>query len=241
MSCTINLQTSVQWCLPQLRYQPVEIAGLEPVLSSGNMILQTILGPPFVWPFNRNDCQIVLKNDGTQDYQQGFGDFGYIEKAWVSWMTTDGNLDSKELTVRDSLGLEVAPGRPQFIARQKEDQTTGLITFRVSPAPDAAYTLNIVYQKKAYLMSSLASLWFPVPDEDSFIYNWGLLSVLALLVNDPRVTLYGQKFSSHLLGTQDGLSELQRNIFLGAWMEVIKYPERTQQRTQQAIAARGAG
>lgn len=241
MSCTINLQQSVLWCGPQLRFQPVEIGGMEPVLSSANMIMQTILGPPFVWPYNRNDCSFPLLTNGTQDYQQGFADFGFIEKAWVAFTDTDGDSDAKELTVRDALGLEAAPGRPQFIAKQKENQNTGLITFRVAPAPNSPYTLNMLYQMKAYLMSSLASFWYPIPDEYSYIFNWGLLSILALLVNDPRVTLYGQKFAAHLLGAQDGLSELQRNIFLTAWMELIKYPERTQQRVQQAIAGRQAG
>jgi len=241
MSCTINLQSSVNWCLPQLRFQPVDIGSLEPVLSSGNMILQTMLGPPFCWPFNRNELQFPILGNGTQDYQYSVGDFAFIEKAWLSYQTTDGDQDAKELTVRDSLGVEMSPGRPQFIAKQRDNQASGVITFRLAPAPSFGGMLTVLYQMKAMLMSSLASFWYPIPDELSYTFNYGLLSILALLVNDPRVTLYGAKFASHLLGAQDGITELQRNIFLTGWMEMLKYPERAQQRVAQAIQGRQVG
>jgi hypothetical protein len=41
---------------------------------------------------------------------------------------------------------------------------------------------------------------------------------MSLIGNDARFNEYNQKFVTSLLATQGGLSELERNLFLGNWL-----------------------
>jgi hypothetical protein len=45
-------------------------------------------------------------------------------------------------------------------------------------------------------------------------------------------------FTSHLLGHQDGLTQSQKNIFVGNFLQVLTEPQRAQATTQQGITAR---
>ena len=54
----------------------------EPSLTSANTILQTITGPPFIWPWNRNKFAFLISS-GVQDYAQTISDFGFMEAASV--------------------------------------------------------------------------------------------------------------------------------------------------------------
>ena len=62
---------------------------------------------------------------------------------------------------------------------------------------------------------------------------------MSLLTKDARAPIFMGKFVSHLLGAQDGLSAMQRNIFLGNWMEVLSAPQREQIGVSQGAQARG--
>jgi len=76
-----TLQQTANWIKPFLNFAPLNI-GIqgEPLLTSANLILQTIAGPPFTWPWNRNKATF-LTTIGTQDYNQTISDFGYLEGA----------------------------------------------------------------------------------------------------------------------------------------------------------------
>lgn len=228
-----NLQATLNWCLPHLGYQPLTIGGLEPALSNANMVKQTILGPPFCWNWNRATLPIVCTLN-IQDYVEALSDFGFIEKAWVQ--NADAT-DIKELEVENALAATKEKARPRFVAAQNDD-SAGNITFRTMPKPDEAYTLSVLYQKKTVLMTSLASLWSPIPDELSYIFNFGFLALSSILNNDPRFQVFNQRFLSHLLGNQQGLDEMKRNIFLGNWLEITKAAISAQVKTTQGNAAR---
>jgi hypothetical protein len=77
-----------------------------------------------------------------------------------------------------------------------------------------------------------------VPDEFSYIFNEGFLSMMMLLVNDSRFPIFESFFTSRLLGAQDGLSDQERDIFLGNWMRAVQTVQRAQGMTNAAIAGR---
>lgn len=84
MSNTLTLQSSVNWAQAYGGFRPLAIGvNNEPVISSGNLVLQTILAPPFCWNWNRGKVNFTT-TAGTQDYVQAAATFGVIEKAAYS-------------------------------------------------------------------------------------------------------------------------------------------------------------
>lgn len=235
MPSTENLQSAIAWCAPYLAFQPLAIGGPEPALTIGNVILQTMLGPPFCWRFNRaTAAPFTCLTDGTQDYSVAISDFGFIEKAWLQ---DPASGPYRELVYKSPLARTSEKDRPLHICDQGDDNA-GNITFRLMPAPDQAYPVSVQYQRKAALMLSLASTWAPIPDEFGYIYKWGFLALAAMLRNDSRFPIFSDKFVSHLLGAQAGLDEMQRNIFLGNWLEVTRAALRSDLMTKAAATAR---
>lgn len=233
MSVTRNLQSSALFSMPFLGYQPVNVSNGEPAITAGNLTKQTILGAPFKWNYNRESFSVTTEM-GIQDYYVTLGNFGFLEQLWL----TDPNGKVSEIEVRSSLALESAVKRPSSGAAQLMDET-GNITLRLNTLPDQIYTVTGLYQIAPTLMSSLANTWGPIPDHLAYIYDWGFLSFVSLLTKDARFPIFAQKFVSHLLGAQEGLTALQRNIFLGNFLEVVNQQGRAQMQTQQGVAARG--
>lgn len=233
MSSSFNLQNAISWCAPYMNFQPLMIGGPEPALTNANLVLQTILGPPFCWRWNRAETTFVCTLV-DQDYVKALPDFGFIEKVWLK--SADGNV-IKEMQVKNSQAGTKEVGRPEFVSAQSDDGA-GNITFRLNVLAAEAFTVTVLYQKKATLMTSLASTWAPIPDECSYIFNWGFLAISAMLIDDVRFPIFSNKFTSHLLGAQDGLDEMQRNIFLGNWLEITKQVQRASNQSAQGTTAR---
>lgn len=233
MSSTINLQQTILWTGPYVHYQPQTIGGLEPAISNANLIKTTMLGAPFAWPWNRAETTPIVCTPGTQDYTAALPDFGHIEKAWLV-----NGAEIKEISVKTTLSKDSTSARPTFVSVHIDDGQ-GNITFRLTPNPDLAYSLVVQYQRKALLMSSLASFWDPIPDELSYIFNPGFLAMSLPISGDARFPIFNDRFIAHLLGAQDGIDDLQRNIFLGQWLDVVKQTSRAQIMPQQGIASRG--
>lgn len=230
---TRNLQATLLWCLPYVNSMPLTIAGNDPALSNANLIMQTILGAPFCWRWNRAELTInAVVNQ--QDYVKAVPDFGFIEKVW--WQSADGT-DIKECEVRNTQALTKEQGRPNWVSAQSDDGA-GNITFRLSNRANETGIVTVQYQKKAPALTSLASLWAPIPDELAYIFDYGFLALAQMLNDDPRYPISNQRFTSHLLGAQDGLDEMQRNIFLGNWLDITKQVQRAQGKAQQGLAAR---
>jgi hypothetical protein len=83
MAATKTLQDSINWMKPFLNWANLAIGtGLEPAFTSANQALQTIVGPPFVWPWNRSYATF-LTTVGTQDYNAAISDFGFLEAASI--------------------------------------------------------------------------------------------------------------------------------------------------------------
>lgn len=232
MPASRSLQQTLNWASGFFSFQPFLIGGQEPALTCANLVLQTILGAPFCWAWNRGQVQFNCVN-AQQDYAQFIPDFGFLEKAWVR----DAAADLKEIEIRNALSSSIEAGRPGFIAAQLDDNA-GNITLRNMPVPDKAYVQTVLYQKKAPIMTSIANTWSPIPDEKQFIYEYGFLAMCAVFAEDPRFPIFNQRFLSHLLGAQEGLDEMKRNIFLGNWLLITSAASAAQLKTQQGIAAR---
>jgi hypothetical protein len=238
MPTTRNLQASILFSLPFIGYQPANISNGQPALDASNLVKQTICSPPFKWPWNRQYFEYNLDADAlTQDFEIEIPTFNYLESAWLI-DPTDGKI--KEIEVKKTLAAESSVQRPQSIAAELQDSDDDYVTFRFNAIPDRAYTLGGYVQKAAPAMTSPASSWAPIPDALSYIYDWGFLAMLSMITKDARTAVFGQRFVSHLLGAQDGLTALQRNIFIGDWLTILTAPERAQMAVQQGTQARSA-
>ena len=236
MSATRNVLSTVLWSLPFLGNQPINVSNGEPAMNAANLVKQVVLGPPFVWAWNRTAFTAAVDQTSGQDYIiTPNNPFGFLEKAWL--------IDSKgsvtEIKIVLSLSEESRKQRPASVAAQLIN-TDGTVQLRLNALPDQPYTLSGTFQNAPIYMTSLAATWAPIPDHFGYIYDWGFLAIAGLITKDVRVPFFGQRFVSHLLGAQDGLSSMQRNIFLGNWGDLIAEPQRIAQQIQQATAGRGA-
>jgi|SRR5271156_600934 len=211
MSTTLNLRNTMNFAASFLKNQPQEVSNMEPALMVGNIVLSAMLGPPLRWRQNRVEISFAISGAGT-DYQRAVANFGFIEMAWL----VDAN--SNQHPLEGALAVTVNPdtARPKKIAPQFDDNA-GNITFRFDSTPEANYTCYVDFQQSAPLLSSPASGWGPVPDYFNYIFNFGYLAVMSLLVNDARFPIFEKYFIGRLLGAQSGLSEQERNIFLASW------------------------
>jgi hypothetical protein len=205
----------------------------QPALDTANHVLQTILAQPFIWPWNRVSASLpILVN--TQDTAIALTDFGFLELA-----STDGTADASvgEMTVDPALassaltGNNAVKGRPAKISLLLDDNA-GNYTFRTRPVADGAYTGKIIYQKKPVLFTSLGGLWSPIPDEMGYIYDEGFLALTLAYEGDPLFQFFSQRFVAHLLGRAQGLTEMQKNIFLTDWMVATRQMQAAALNTQ---------
>lgn len=224
--------------MPFLNYQPVNVSNGEPAVTAANLTKQTMLGAPFKWPWNRGNFHVGLDTTATdwqQDYIFELDDFAFVERVWL----TDPNGKVNEITnIAQSLAAESAIKRPSSAAMQIMDDD-GYVSLRLNTLPDVAYQIDGFYQRAPVLMTSLANGWKPIPDHLSYIFDWGFLGFVSLLTKDARAPIFLGKFTSHLLGAQDGLTALQRNIFIGNFLDLLNQQGREQLTTQQGAQARG--
>lgn len=249
MATTLKLQNTVNWAKPYLKNAPLDFSNMDPALTTANMVLQTMFAPPFKWRFNRGTFSFItapaqaasigVPATGAQcDYPMELPDFGDLEGQWLK-IGVGPAEKVHALSSKFSLSRPTgSAGRPTMIAAQYDDGSGG-VTFRVDLMPDQAYTIEGEYQKKAPILTSLASKISPVPDEFAFIFNWGFLTIASMLVDDPRFPIWEKYFIGRLLGTQDGLDESDVNLFLGLWQTNTKTALRTQNAAQAGAAGRG--
>lgn len=81
MANTLTLGTTIGWSQSFLGFRSLNIGvNSEPAVSSANIILLTIISPPFSWNWNRGVVPFTTV-PGQQDYTIPVNQFGYIEKA----------------------------------------------------------------------------------------------------------------------------------------------------------------
>lgn len=222
MASLITITNMANWMRPILKMQPLAVTNNEPLLTTANMVLQTLLSPPLSWRFNQGsftfDC-VLTPAPGQFDYALVLPDFGFLQDQWIIDPTTKDVMPLAGMTsLARPTGMSKA--RPSALAPQNDDNL-GNITFRLKEIPNKAYTVAGDYQKKAPLLTSPAQTFSPFPDEFSFVYGWGNLAVMSLLVNDSRFPIFNQFFLSRLLALQSGLDEQAKNLFVGNWMAMM--------------------
>lgn len=233
MASTITIQDTMNWEKAFLETQPTEVMGMEPALSSAQLVLQTMLAPPFAWPWNRGT---VAYTSGNQDNTvAGLNNFGYLEGGSVQNATNP--LQSFAIQVKHFLEQDQSAGRPLYVGAFIDDGA-GNITFRSMPQPDKTYNYVLPFQKKAPRIYSVGQTWTPVPDDLNHICQWGHLSLMSLIGYDARFNEYNQKFITALLATHGGLDELERNLFLSNWVRVVAQVTATNLGTQERYKAR---
>lgn len=233
MSVTLNLIKTINWTKPFLHNQRLGFSNQEPALTTGNMVLQTIAGAPMRWRWNRARFSFATVVN-ICDYTQSLPDFGFLEDQWIDEGGTRHPLTG-------ALSLQMATGaqqRPSALAAQEEDEA-GNILFRTKEMPGKVYTISGSYQRKARILTSLATPLGPLPDDFAFVFNWGFLATTALLNGDPRALKFEQFFIGRLLSLQGGLSDVDRNLFLGLWSSTMKTMLNTQGGASAANTGRG--
>jgi len=206
---------------------------MEPAVSSAALVLQTMLGAPFAWPWNRG---ILNYTSAAQDFvYAGLTTFDHLEGGSIA---PSGGGVGFELQVKNLVQSEQQQqGRPYYLSPLIDDGQ-GNITFRLSPAPGQSYAINAIFQKKCPTVASLAQTWAPVPDQLNYIPQWGFLAMMSLIGNDARFNEYNAKFITGLLGAQGGLTDLERNIFLSNWTRVMAQLQGNQLATSERYKAR---
>lgn len=235
MAATIQLSSTINWASGFIDYLvPTIGTASEPAITCANTVLQTILGPPFKWNWNRASLTFPTVA-GTQDAVVSSTTFGFIESASATVSGT--SFAFKE--VKQDLTVGTEQGRPQSIAAQI-DNGAGSITFRVLPVPDAVYTVTVGFQQKIpALFTATSQTWTPIQDQYSYIYNYGFLALMMAYDDDPRFPMFNQKFIAHLLGTQQGLTETERNLFIDTWNLISRQEALMGIKTQQGRQALG--
>src|SRR5579862_2171914 len=105
--------SSALFSMPFIGYQPVNISNQEPAVSAANITKQTMLGPPFKWPWNRSTFHIELTTSDTswgQDYTLSLPDFHFCEKLTLTNPKTG---EVRQITnVTEALTAESVVKRP---------------------------------------------------------------------------------------------------------------------------------
>lgn len=200
------------------------------VLSNSGTVLTALINLPNVG--STADTGVVTAAT-TQDYTLATPEFSHIEHASVLDISKTPPVWT-QLTNKNNLALESNKARPEFINAQNQD-SAGNTTFRLMPAPNLVYPVNVHIQKTAPTITSLNQTWAPIPDFLQYVYQWGFLSLMWSFSDDPRFQWANQKFITHLLGRADGLTALERNIFINYWDALTG---RQQADMQQGIQSR---
>lgn len=234
-----SLQDTINYITPFCRYQAANVGVSNmPMIGIGNIVRNIILAAPFTWRFNRNSVNITGPVvAGTQDYAQAIADFGFLEKV----IANDGTKSYQMSDVKnnEALASSTTPGRPQVIGVQNDDGA-GNFVFRLSAVPDAAYTVNMVYQKAPVQFAATSDKWAPIPDSFSDVYNNLSLGYYMDSCQDPRAPQYIARGIAGLLARASGLSQMDKAIFAASYMNFNTEQMLAVLKTQQGQQAQGA-
>ena len=218
---TVTINQTLAWLTAFILNRPTTgVAGNanEPALTNANTIASTIVGPPFIWPWNRNTASQVL-TAGTTDYPVALIDFCFLEKATIQ--IAGGDPPIIELEIATMLAVDGNQGQPFKIAVSNDDNA-GNITFRLLPAPDKAYTLNLTYQKAPVIITALSQTWAPIPDKYRFLYERGMLAFGHAMYDSATYLQELQLFFRQLVGCSQGLDDTAKAIFLSDRLEQLR-------------------
>jgi hypothetical protein len=223
MATTRTVMNSLVFVSTLLKNQQLSVNNWEPGMTMANNVLQWMLQPPFVWRFNRASLTFPISKTLGSDYTLSVPNLGRIESQWLT--DTAGTIF--ELNGAVTLARVGISRRPVEVAPQYDDNQ-GNITFRFNSIPNQNYNANFDIQMKPQMLTSPASTFGPVPDEFGYLFNKGMLSEGALLVNDSRFEIWRKDFVAGLLATQDGLDAQAKAIFYEQMLNMGRTATRSQ-------------
>lgn len=223
MPVTLSVQSALTYVQTLIDNQRLNVNNMEPGMTMANTVLGLMLGPPFVWRQNRATFSFTVNTPGGTDYDTAIPNMGFIETQWLE----DSNNNILALTGATALAKVSYERQPTEIAPQYDDNQ-GNITFRLNSVPDANYTAFLDYQQAAKLLTSPADTFSPMSDYFGYLFNKGMLSEGALLVNDSRFSIWRAEWIAGLLATQDGLDAQAKDIFFSQFMNTSRTVLRSQ-------------
>jgi hypothetical protein len=236
-----TLQQTINAVQPFVEYNPLT-AGVanEPAISIANMIQNTVTNPPFTWPWNRDFNSNLDTMVGIQDYTVELTDFSFLEK--VSLTDSNGNsYEVKDVYNNRALSESTTQERPKFVSVQNVTYNAflsgGNVDLRFLGVPDQIYVVNLTFQRLIAPITSLTSPW-SLPDSFIDVYNTLFLAEAYQTVGDARAAQYRQRGIAALLAKAEGLSEMDKNLFLGIYLDRDSQTVRSQLKTQQGVQAR---
>jgi hypothetical protein len=230
---SLTVMDSIVFVETLLKNQRLSVNGYRPGMTMANNVLGWMLAPPFIWRFNRGSFVIPISESQGTDYNVFWPDLGRIENQWLTDDTgaifdlKGAQTMSKFSTSRRA--LEVAP---------VYDDNQGNLTFRFNSIPAKNLYANFDYQKKPQRLTSPASTFAPFPDEYSYLFDKGMLSEGALLINDSRFEIWRKDFGLGILATQDGLDAQAKEIFMNQLLGRATTATRAQYLAQQGAQGR---
>ena len=233
MAQNITIQDGVTFTKAYIKQQTLFVNNQQPALGAAQIILNTILGPPFVWRSNRANFTIPILTSGGTDYVMSVPNLGHIETQWM----VDAAGKFHQLGGAISLARVGSQKQPTKVAPQYDDNA-GNITFRFDAIPDQAYTAYFDFQRKAPFVTGMSQPIGTMPDELSHLFFVGFLAWAGMLVNDARFPIWEKRFLADLLSMQDGLDDQARAIFMGEWMNFTRTAMRSQGAADGGIKGR---
>lgn len=240
-----TIQNTIDFCSPFIQYSPLSAGtSSQPAVGIANEIQNTIMNPPFTWGWNRNENTATATVAGTQDYTFSITDFGFLEKVTLTNNTTNDIFDVpnvyNNLSLAPSSANAAKRARPQGASVFSVTYGTSF-KLRFSCPPDAVYQIGLIYQKLVVPMTALTGgpgTW-AVPDQYLDIYNNLFLGESMAMVDDARANLYRQRGIATLLSKAEGLTEMQKNVFLQQyWMRFTGSPQAAASAMQQGTQGR---
>lgn len=240
-SVTNKISDTQTWLAAFILQRPTSgiVSATEPAVTVANKVIQSILSAPFKWEWNRVYSQTAINvTRGNTDYTIALADFGYLEEAvLVNPDATGQTLPAVQLEVYKVLSREIEQNRPEGIATLLDDNN-GKITFRLFPVPDKAYTVDLIYQKAPVVVSSLSSTWAPIPDKMAYLYEQGFMAHMQGIYNSQLYIAGMQMFFRQLVAASEGLTEMEKAIFLEDRLRAIKTQEAEVSAIQQGKGSR---
>ena len=246
MATQTTIQNTINWCTAFLRQQPTTGVGQipgEPTITIVNILMGIILGAPFKWEWNRVYAKkAIIVAQGNSDYQITLPTFGYLEKAiLVNPTAAKPDPPNWELELYRVLGNDGQQSRPMKIATLLDDNA-GNITFRLFPVPNQTYTVDLIYQQAPIFVPQNADLvntsWAPIPDKMAYLYQQGYRAQMQGMYNAQLYLAGMEMFYRQLVASSEGLTEMEKAIYLEDQLRALKTKAADLLTVQQAKGAR---
>jgi hypothetical protein len=239
----LTLQDTINFSRPFVRYMDLSIGtSLNPAVNIATIVRNIILSAPFTWRFNRAVDTSITTVIGTQDYTVAISDFGFLEKCTLT--DAQGNIfEVTDILNTQPLGKSADKQRPDAISVLMQTEALSppgtTYTFRFMGVPDAVYTGTQTYQKLPVIFTALSDAWAPIPDQFSDIFNNLFLGYAMDSCQDPRAAQYIARGGAALLAKAEGLSEMDKAIFMQSFLNLDAAQIVNQLQAQQGVQSRG--